>query len=74
MKLLTILIITIVAENGHRYSVELPMLSAESCGAAITPVADAIRHDWPHYLVQCQRTQIVTVSPRPKARPEHLKG
>lgn len=68
MKLVA-LVILMTMPDGSEYEAGIPMKSADSCGAAMIAIADAITADWPDTAVLCRPTEIMFASPRPVRRP-----
>lgn len=66
------LVVMLTMPDGSQYETAVPMLSLESCGAALTEIADALSADWPDNAVLCRDTPIMFSSPRPMVRPASL--
>ena len=71
MKLFTVLI-ALYAVNGEDVESRVLFPSAAECGNAIEHVHAALSASYDDVVILCDRTRLLSASPRPVARPEGL--
>lgn len=71
MKLWTLMLV-LYAANGEEVESRLLFPSAAECGNAIEYVHAALSASYDDVVILCDRTRLLSASPRPVARPEGL--
>jgi hypothetical protein len=72
LKFVTILIATTTFDGQDTAITFAPYVGPHECGLAI-PAVSAAFNAFPDLVVRCVPTPIISQSPFPKRRPEHLK-